>query len=149
MGKSKILERSKNKTFFIRNIRRIFGLFLMPLLYIRYSFVFFLPLLFIKELGSEAFFVMWFIYAIFFGFIMGNCGVMKYWTKLFQRLFKIKYTLGGQWTSDMLHSHSIWSHPILIVNEKEYKLSIAIMGGNLYEEDDNIRRKAIVYSLLS
>lgn len=48
----------------------------------------------------------------------------------------------------MMHSYSVWSYPILSVNGKEYNLSIAVMGGNLYDEDDNIRRMAIVYSLL-
>jgi hypothetical protein len=136
------------KAFFILLVRRMGGLIAMPFLYMRYSFVFFLPMLFIEGIPSEAFFYMWFIYALFFVFIMGNCGVMRYWTKLFEWIFSVKYNINGQWTSDMLHSHSVWSHPILQVREKEYKLSIAVMGGNLYDEEDNLRRKAIVYWLL-
>lgn len=129
-------------------VRRMCGLIAMPFLYMRYSFVFFLPILFIDEMPREVFLIMWGMYALFFGFIMGNCGVMKYWTKLFEWMFGVKYNIKGQWTSDMLHSHSVWSHPILQVREKEYKLSIAVMGGNLYDEEDNLRRKAVVYWLL-
>lgn len=73
---------------------------------------------------------------------------MKYWTLLWQNIFNVKYEIKGQWTSPMMHSYSVWSYPILSVNGKEYNLSIAVMGGNLYDEDDNIRRMAIVYSLL-
>ncbi len=79
---------------------------------------------------------------------MGNFGVMHHWTKLFQWIFKVKYDTPRQWASEMLHSYSVWSYPILRVREKEYKLKIGIMGGNLYENEDNIRRKAIVYWLL-
>lgn len=139
---------STNKALHIAVVRRMCGLISIPLLYGRYSFVFFLPMLFIDGIPSEVFFIMWFIYALFFGFIMGNCGVMRYWTKLFEWIFSVKYNINGQWTSDMLHSYSVWSHPILQVREKEYMLSIAVMGGNLYNKEDNLRRKAIFYWLL-
>lgn len=132
------------KAFFILLVRRMCGLIVMPLLYTRYSIALFITLIIIKQ----EFIIIWFLYALCFGFIMGNCGVMKYWTKLFQLVFKVKYDITGQWTSDMMHSYSVWSHPILKVKEKEYKLSISIMGGNLYEEEDNLRRKAIAYWLL-
>ena len=132
------------KAFFILLVRRMCGLIVMPFLYTRYSIVFFIPLI----IAKQEFIFLWFMYAVFFGFIMGNCGVMKYWTKLFQLIFKVKYSIIGQWTSDMMHSYSVWSHPILKVREKEYNLTVAIMGGNLYAVDDNLRRKAIVYWLL-
>lgn len=132
------------KAFFILLVRRMCGLMVIPFLYTRYSIVFFIPLIVLRQ----EFIIIWFLYALFFGFIMGNCGVMQYWTKLFQFIFKVKYDIVGQWTSDMMHSHSVWSHPILKVREKKYELSIAVMGGNLYEEEDNLRRKAIVYWLL-
>jgi hypothetical protein len=132
------------KAFFILLVRRMCGLISLPFLYTRYSIIFFIPLILIKQ----EFIIIWFLYALFFSFIMKNCGVMQYWTKLFQLIFKVKYEIVGQWTSDMMHSYSVWSHPILKIREKEYKLSIAVMGGNLYQEEDNLRRKAIVYWLL-
>jgi len=97
----------------------------------------------------ELFLFMWVTYMLFFGFIMGNCGVLKYWSKFIQRIFNIKYKTNGQWTDDMLHSFSVWSHPILVIHEKEYKFSVAKMGGNLYNEEDNLRRKAILYWLFT
>lgn len=138
------LNRQQTKVFFILLVRRMCGLISLPLLYARYSIVFFIPLI----IFQKEFIIIWFIYALFFGFIMGNCGVMQYWTKLFQLVFKVRYEIVGQWTSDMMYSYSVWSNPILKIREKEYKLSIAVMGGNLYEAEDNLRRKAIVYWLL-
>lgn len=56
-----------------------------------------------------------------------------------------EYEINGTWCNDSLHSYSIWYHPILKVNGNEHKLSIAIAGGALYEEEDNLKRKAIFY----
>jgi hypothetical protein len=146
--KTKVPILSLTKAFFRLLVRRLCGLIVMPFLYARYSFVFFAPILFIDGVTYELFFVICFIYALFFGIIMGNFGVMHHCTKLFQWIFKVKYDTPRQWASEMLHSYSVWSYPILRVREKEYKLKIGIMGGNLYENEDNIRRKAIVYWLL-
>lgn len=123
------------------------GLIIIPILYIRYSLILFLIFYLTNKCELEKITILWFIYAVFFGFIMGNCGVMKYWTKLFVYLFNIKYDIIGYWSSEIIHSHSMWSHPILKIGEKEWKLSIATRGGNLYNEDDNLRRKAIFYWL--
>jgi len=145
------MKTEQQKSNFIKhNVRRMCGLIAIPFLYARYSIIIFIVItaIYWNEHWTEMLFAMWGIYALFFVFVMGNCGVMKYWTLLWQKIFNVKYEIKGQWTSPMMHSHSVWSHPILSVNGKEYNLSIAVMGGNLYNEDDNIRRKAIVYSAL-
>lgn len=125
--------------------------FILPFLYIRYSFVFFLPLLFIENIseGINAFIICWFIYAVFIAFIMGNCGVMEYWTKLIQHITGTKYEISDSYKNNYIAFNSVWSYKKLLVKGKEYKLEIAIMGGNLYDEEDNLRRKAIVYWMLT
>lgn len=129
-------------------LRRILGLILMPFLYARYNFILFLPLLYIDGYTSEMFFVCSFIYTLTFAIFMGNMGLMKYWTKLFVKILNVKYEILGYWTSDTIFSYNDWTFPILKVRDKEYKLMISIGGGNLYEKDDNLRRKSIVYWLL-
>ena len=128
--------------------RRTCGLIALPLLYIRYSFALFFPMLFIDGVTGNEVFIIWSIYVLVFVFIMGNCEVMHHWTKLFAWIFNVKYDILGKWTHGMVHSNSVWAHPILKVRDKEYKLTIAVMGGNIYNEYDILRRKAIVFWLL-
>lgn len=129
----------------ILSLRRILGIFILPFLYVRYSFIFFTPILFIENIPNEYFLFLWFIYVIFAINVMGVFGLFKYWTKLFQWIFKVKYERVGYWMTEFMHSYSVWSHPIIKVRNKEYKLAISVMGGNLYEEEDKIRRTAIFY----
>lgn len=125
--------------------RFILGFLIMPFLYMRYSFVLFLPILF--YVGINDFIVLMFIYNVFYGFIMGNIGLMKYWTKFLQNILNVKYNIKGEWKYGDMHTYNIWSYPILVVRNKEYKISLSVNGGNVYDKDDNIRRKAIVYWL--
>jgi len=134
------------KEFFKLLIKRICGIILLPFLYARYSLLVFIP--FIYMYGPN-YIIAWFIYALFFLFIMSNCGVMNYWTQLFQWMFKVKYETNKYWSSEMIRSYSIWSYPVLKVRGKEYELSIAVGGSNLYDENVNIRRKAIFYWFLN
>ena len=126
-----------------RIIKYIIGILLMPILYARYSIVLFTPLI----LNDLNFIILWMIYAIMFAFIMGICGVIKYWTKLFVWILRINYKVTGQWNSDSMYSFNIWWFPILNIGDKEYRLTISTSGGNIYEPEDNLRRKAIVYWL--
>lgn len=123
--------------------RRIIGIILLPFLYIRYTFILFIPLFFIIDIPTDKFFLIWFLYAVFFGFIMGNCGVMKYWTMLFEKIFKIEYDITGKWCNNTVGLGSIYSHPILKVRGKTYNVTLTKMGNALYEEHHNLRRKAI------
>ena len=135
-------------------MKKILGLLLAPLLYARYSFILFSPFAIYAMTKTndystilEVWLFVWFVYAVFFGVIMGNFGIMHYWSKLWCKILRVKYEIIENDTSDEMYLFSVWSHPILKVKGKEYQLSIAVMGGNLYEEDDNIRRKAIIYYL--
>jgi len=141
------MKENKFKNFLNRFGRILMGIIILPFLYGRYSFILFLPFLFIYpwENGSAAFLTFSLIYSLFFGFIMGNLEVMNIWTKMFQRIFNIKYERKGDWTSNALHSFSTWSHPTIVVRGKTHKLAIKEMGGNLYNLDASIRRKAIFY----
>jgi len=85
---------------------------------------------------------------------MSVFGLMKYWTRFLQKLFNIKYEISGYWLNDesylfLLLSYPILflllSYPILKINNKTYPTSIIVLGGNLYNEDDTLRRKAIFY----
>lgn len=135
-------------------MKKIIGLFLVPFLYTRYSFLLFLPFLIYSisfNYNKETipfFLFIWFAYSILFAIIFGNFGLMSNWTKLIVKIFKINYKISGYWSSDMMYSFNIWEYPILIVKNKEYHLTISVSGGNLYEGEDNIRRKAIIYYLL-
>jgi len=120
--------------------RRIFGIFMIPLLYGRYSFVLFLPVFFIDSVENDVFYI-WFLYYITFSILMGNLGGMEYWTKLIQWVFKVQYEIIGHWG----YMHDLYSRPILKVRNKQYNLLISAMGGNIYEEEEIIRRKAIIY----
>lgn len=79
------------------------------------------------------------------GFIYGNCQLLGPILNLFIKLFKIDYTYEGDWTEDMLHSHSVWTHPIYKVKldngeNIEIKPSFAKMGGNIYEPETKEKR---------
>ena len=91
--------------------------------------------------------MLWSFYSVIFAFLMGNLGLMKYWSKLWMFIFNVKYEVTGYWSSRNLHSFTVWSYPIVMVNNKNYKLTLAVMGSNLYDEDDVIRRKSIVLSM--
>lgn len=128
-------------------LKRTLGLILLPFIYARYSALFFIPLLFHYGFRGDLIGV-WFFYLVIFGFIMGNCGFLEIATKILQYFLKIKYEVTGQWTSNMAHSYSYWQHPTIKVNDKEYNLSIAIAGGNLYDYEDAVRRKAIWFWIM-
>lgn len=140
-------------------MKKIIGILLLPFLYARYSFLIFIPFLIVLtimygeiSLFLRLWFVVSFICGAFLSFVLGILGVLKYWTKFLVNVFKIDYKVVGNWTTSSAHSASLWSHPILELRgekNKKYELSIAVAGGNLYEEEDNIRRKAIVYYLFS
>jgi hypothetical protein len=89
----------------------------------------------------------WVIYGCCFSLIM-SIGLMDETTRMLVRVLGIKYKVNGVWTDNMVHSANYFTHPILVIGDKEYKLSVSIGGGNTYNEHDNIRRKAIIYSLL-
>lgn len=129
-----------------RYIRILMGVLLMPFMYARYSPAFFLPILFIDIGGSnfEAFAIISFIYALFFSFIMGNLNVMNGYTKLIQRLLGVEYEEKGEWMKSVMHSHSIWTHPIIEVRGKDYECAFTEMGGALYDVEAKKRRFAIV-----
>ena len=79
---------------------------------------------------------------------MGQARLMKYWAGLFIWIFRIKYSDEWDGTPAVMHSASVWSHPILVVDGKKYKVSVATMGGKTYDEDDHMARKAVIYSLI-
>lgn len=133
-----------------KSLRVIMGIILMPVLYARYSFVFFLLLL--PRASSEydypsvfSFCLMWIIYVIIFNLIMGHGDLINKLLKLIQKVFAIEYTLDGRWNRSDTYSFSHWHYPVLRVRDKKYNLRIAVMGGNTYTKESNILRKAIVY----
>lgn len=123
----------------------VVGVLIMPLLYNRYSIVFFLLLLLYFQ--SENLLFASFIYSLLFAFLMGNLGLMKYWLKIFQYLFSVEYAVIGRWNSTITHSHSTWGHPTILVKSKIHEVTVVESGGNIYETEDCLLRKAIFYTL--
>lgn len=123
---------------------KIICILIMPLLYIRYALVVFFTISIIAN--SEKLFIIGLLYALIFGFIMGNLEGMELWVYIFKKILKVKYRVKN-YRSLIMHSHCVWSHPTLIIKNKEYEISVATSGGNLYEASANICRKAIVYYL--
>ena len=78
---------------FSKTSRYIIGLIILPLLYIRYSFILFIPLLLLSEIPTNNIYVLWFLYVLLFGFLMGNCGLLSSWSKLFVSILDIKYEI--------------------------------------------------------
>lgn len=136
---------------------KIVGILLLPLLYIRWSFLLIMPIcIYIKTIDNTATvgdliglgFLGWIIWGIFFGFIFGNCEAMIPITKWLHKVFKVEYLDKGSWESNMVHSHSMWIHPIIEIKGKEYKFSFASMGGNTYDSEANLRRSILFTWLL-
>ena len=126
---------------------KIIGLTLLPFLYMRWSFILIIPIGIYLGMSGEGVFMFWFIWVIFWGFVLGNCEGMIPLSKWLIKVFKVKYKRKLDWTSDMLHSHSVWSHPTVEIKGIDYQFSFASMGGNLYDPDANLRRK-ILFSWL-
>ena len=120
----------------------LIGIVLLPLMYIRASSLFYVP--FMWHYGTD-FLILWFVHCIVLGNLMGTFNLLNPLTNIIQRIFKIDYAVVDYWGCDIMHSFSVWSHPVLKIREKIYFISIPIMGGNLYEKDALIRRIAIVY----
>lgn len=132
----------------IRIFKIIIGILLLPLLYARYSGVIFLLIGIFTPLLFEHLFMAWIFYSAWFVIFMGSARLMKYWAGLWVWIFRIKYSDEWDETPDVMHSASVWSHSILTVDGREYKVSIATMGGKTYDEDDHFARKAVIYSLI-
>ena len=137
----------------------IFGVLLLHILHGRYGFLVIIPfVLWIYQdptwRQSEveiyqlvlAFYFMW---VLFYGMLFGNCRVMNSWTRFWIKILGVKYKEKGQWTTDMMHSFSVWTHPLVEIKGKDYKFSYARMGGNLYDSDANMRRSIIFKWLFS
>lgn len=120
----------------------LIGIMLLPLMYIRVSVLFYIP--FMWHYGTD-FLILWFVHCIVLGNLMGTFNLLSPLTKIIQRVFKIEYAVVDYWTSDIMHSFSVWRHPVIKVRNNTYFLSVPAMGGNLYNEDVQIRRKAIVF----
>jgi hypothetical protein len=138
----------------------ILGVILLPFLYGRYGILVVAPLVFWlfqadqgwKEHDINMFEVMgafYFMWIVFYGVLFGNCRVMNSWTKMWHKILGIEYTYKGQWTTDMMHSFSVWTHPKIEMKGKEYNFSYARMGGNLYDWEANMRRTLILKWLFS
>lgn len=123
-------------------LRRILGVVLTPILYSRWSVVL-IPILLLMGIPHDAVIPLWFFYTVFSVNIMGIFGLLNPITKLIQRLLKLEYTEGRDWSSKMMHSANIWSHPTLIIEGREYKRMFSVAGGNIHDEDVSIRRDAI------
>lgn len=119
-------------------LKRLLGLILLPFLYARYTFVFFLPLLFTKW-GFGMFVFCWVVFASFYSVLK----IMVPVSKLIVWYFDIKYKEIGQWCRPMMHSASVWSHPIVRINDRAYHFSYTTMGGTMYEGEEKLRRLAV------
>lgn len=134
---------------------KILGILLFPLLHATASFFIIFPFsiwFWLKhgakipaDLGNliGVSIICWIGYACLFSFIFGNCELMKPLTKWLLKVFKVKYIYKGEWEQEMMHSHCIWIHPWIEIKGKEYKLSFASMGGNIYDAQANLRRKIL------
>jgi hypothetical protein len=125
-----------------KNALSLIGALLLPLMYIRVNVLLYIPLFW--YIGIDAI-ILIFVHFIVLGNIMGNFNLLNSLTKLIQRVFKIEYAIIDYWSSDILHSFPVWSHPVLKVRDDIYFLSVNSVGGNLYDKDVQIRRIAILY----
>lgn len=135
----------------IKYIQKILIVFSLPFIYARYSFVLFLPLLLNNNEGYDYPFYLPFVvisltYVLFFSLI-GYSEIMVLYIKVFQKLTMVNFDIGKLWMRSDTYSYSHWKHPTLIINGKEIKISIAVMGGATYTYDYHLTRKAIFYTL--
>lgn len=137
-------------------MKKVLGIILLPVLYARYQFVFGMAFahFFVQGIPDvKSFFlcsaICWFFISLFYAFLMGNFELMKYWANMWARIVRLKYKRTGTWTTGMIHSFSAWDHPTIQIEDKSYDLSVAAMGGNTYEADANITRKAIFIYLFN
>jgi len=78
---------------------------------------------------------------------MGNLRLMNPYIRFWKKIFNVKYRIVGQWAEDKLMCHSIWSHPIIEINDRKTVYSrFSKAGGTLYDEESKIARKAIIKS---
>jgi hypothetical protein len=131
-------------------MKKVIGIFLLPFLYVRYSFLVVVPAVIVGIFKSWdvnvvcAFTTVCFIVFTFFS-ITFLLIFLKYWTKLLIKVLKIEYKTESNWMSPVAHSGSVWSHPVLCINDKKFNITTSSSG--CYDEDISIRRKAIFYYL--
>jgi len=135
----------------------ILGVVLLPFFYGRYGFlvVFWFPLYLMNQ-GEIDFEIMWqmtlsisVMWSMAFWMLFGGCNVLESWTEWWMEILGVEYEYKGQWTTDMMHSFSVWTHPIIEIKGKEYKWIFARMGGNRYESDAVMNRRIIMNWLFS
>lgn len=78
---------------------------------------------------------------------MGNLRLMKPYIRFWKRIFNVKYQITGYWEEDQLMCRSIWSYPIIVINNRKTVYSrFSKAGGTLYDEETKVERKAIIES---
>lgn len=81
---------------------------------------------------------------------MGNLRIMNPYIRFWKKILNVKYEIAGKWDNDKLMYRSIWSHPIIIINNrKTVYSSFSKAGGTLYDEESKIARKAIIESFFN
>ncbi len=137
--------------FFLRahNItRKLVGLLCLPILFNRvYSLIILVLSLCFWNYPIDELLFFAFINFICFAFIMGICGGLNYITEFLVNFLNIKYTMHTN--SSYTACACFWNNITFSVNEKTFNTTIPVLGGNLYDAETVIKRKAIIRFLFN
>ena len=126
---------------------KILGLVLLPLLYVRWAFLLFLPICIYFMITDETvnidgviYFILffWSIWGIIFSVLFGNFEIMTPVTKWLHKSFKVKYTYKKQRNKDTLLSYFL-----VEINGKEHKLAFLDSWINMYDTEASLMRKIL------
>lgn len=124
---------------------------LLPLVFARYSLFLVFPLTVIIFLifGYSFHYIFYgvvtymFIYNIVFVLLMSKFKLMKKWTDFLIKRLKIEYNVDDTWKDSASYFGILNEYPILKIGDKEYEIYLTTTDSNLYDREENIKRKAI------
>jgi hypothetical protein len=130
-------------------MKKLIGYLIFPFLFGKAGLLFFLPLLFTMP-HAGIWLVVSFFYSLVFNLIVGQTGLLEWILDGVIRFLKIEYKEQGEWLYNApIYGATVWSHPLVLINGKEYKFIVAEMGGNRYPSEARLKRKIISAYLFS